>query len=77
MLLTLDTHFPNEEEQDMYVARISAVRDHHVENIRNYKLLSLAESTQLPHSAACPQPANTINMLSSSAKSLMVLVLII
>ena len=81
---TLDVRFPNEEEKQAFVARLSAVRDLYSpgggEKIRNYELLSqlfsLAESTPRPHSAACPQPSNMISVLSSSGKSLRLLVLI-
>ena len=67
-------HFPNEEEKQVFVARLSAVKYLYLpegeEKICNYELLSqlfsLAENTPHPHSAACPQPSNTINMLSAS-----------
>ena len=79
---TLDVCFSNEEEKHAFVARLSAVRDLYSpvggEKIRNYELLSqlfsLAENAPRPHSAACPQPSNTISMLSSSGKNLKLLV---
>lgn len=82
---TLDVRLPNEEEKQAFLARLSAVRDLYSpgrgEKIRNYELLSqlfsLAENTPRPHSAACPQPSNTISMLSLSGKSLKLLVLIV
>ena len=73
---TLDVHFSNEEEKQAFVARLNAVRDLFLpvgEKIRNYELLSqifaLAENTPRPPAATCPQPDNTISILSSSGKS--------
>ena len=82
----MDVCFPNEEEKQEFVARLSTVRDLYSpeggEKIPNYELLSqlssLAENTPHPHSALLvPGPLNTINMLSLSGKSLKPLVSIV